>query len=257
MIDYKEVGIAILDIYDDKSLLDCIKNLPLGQEVSSYVITNRRTPLKGFQYDDVLSHSVSMATLRNHALAHFRCHGLKYIFMITSNVILKDSNFIRRTIETAETFGTWLLTGNVDGSTILDDDSGRSLHIATKVEPNFVFVRSGVVGNLGYFDERYFNTSYLDVLDYVERARKIEIYPPTNFFATVGDIYETSDAKIEKIDYSDTLDKDNRSVGLSFGYFQHQHKYVPTIDDIKSVSKEELLIFMDSLQKDYAIQAHN
>lgn len=254
MIDYKEVGIAILDIYDDKSLLKCIENLSINQEVSSYVITNRRTPLKGFQYDKVISHSVSMATLRNHALAHFRCHGIKYIFLLTSNVVIKDPNFIEKTIKTAETFGTWLLTGNVQGSTILDDDSGQSLHINTKVEPNFVFLRSGVVGNLGFFEERYFNTSYLDVLDYVERARKLGIYPPTNFFATVGDVYDITDSKIEKIDHSDTLDKNNRSVGLSFGYFKHIHGYVPTIDDIKSVSKDDLMKFMEDIQNLYSVK---
>ena len=254
MINYREVGIAILDIYDDKSLLKCIENLSINQEVSSYVITNRRTPLKGFQYDKTISHSVSMATLRNHALAHFRCHGIKYIFLLTSNVIIKDLSFIEKTIKTSESFGTWLLTGNVEGSTILDDDSGQSLHINTKVEPNFVFLRSGVVGTVGYADERYFNTSYLDVLDYVERARKIGIYPPTNFFATVGDIYDITDAPIQRIDHSDTLDKDNRSVGLSFGYFKHIHGYVPTIDDIKSVSKEELMKFMEGLQKDYSVK---
>ena len=253
-MDYKEVGVAILDIYDNTSLMGCVEELAINQEVSAYVINNRKIPLKDFQYDKVISHSVSMATLRNHALAHFRCQGIKYIFLLTSNVIIKDPNFIEKTIKTAEAFGTWLLTGNVQGSTILDDDSGQSLHINTKVEPNFVFLRSGVVGNLGFFDERYFNTSYLDVLDYVERARKIGIYPPTNFFATVGDIYDITDAAIEKIDHSDTLDKDNRSVGLSFGYFQHVHKYVPTIDDIKSVSKEDLMTFMDGLQKDYSVK---
>ena len=254
MIDYKEVGIAILDIYDDKSLLKCIDSMSIGQDVSCYVISNRKVPLKGFQYDKVISHSVSMATLRNHALAHFRCHGIKYIFLLTSNVIIKDLNFIEKTIKTAETFGTWLLTGNVEGSTILDDDSGQSLSINTKVEPNFVFLRSGVVGNLGYFEERYFNTSYLDVLDYVERARKIGIYPPTNFFATVGNIYDITDAAIEKIDHSDTLDKDNRSVGLSFGYFKHIHGYVPTIDDIKSVSRDDLMSFMQELQTLYNVK---
>lgn len=253
-MDYKEVGVAILDIYDDKSLLVCIEKLSINQEVSSYVISNRKISLKDFQYDNKISHPVSTATLRNHALAHFRCHGIKYIFLLTSNVIIKDPNFIEKTIKTAEAFGTWLLTGNVKGSTILDDDSGQSLHINTKVEPNFIFLRSGVVGNLGYMDERYFNTSYLDVLDYTERARKLGIYPPSNFFATVGDFYDITEAKIEKIDHSDTLDKDNRSVGLSFGYFQHQHKYVPTIDDIKSVSKDELMTFMDGLQKDYSIK---
>ena len=253
-MDYKEVGVAILDIYDNTSLMGCVEELAINQEVSAYIINNRKIPLKDFQYDKVISHSVSMATLRNHALAHFRCHGIKYIYLLTSNVIIKDPNFIEKTIKTAEAFGTWLLTGNVEGSTILDDDSGQSLHINTKVEPNFVFMRSGVVGNLGYFDERLFNTSYLDVLDYVERARKIGIYPPSNFFATVGDFYDITDSKIEKIDHSDTLDKDNRSVGLSFGYFQHQHKYVPTIDDIKSVSKEALMTFMDGLQKDYSVK---
>jgi hypothetical protein len=252
-MDYTEVGLAILDIYDNDSLLKCVSSLP-KLEISGYVIGNRKFPVSGFVYDKNITHSVGMATLRNHALAHFRNHGIKYIFLLTSNVLIKDPNFIERTIKTAETFGTWVLTGNVQGSTILDDDSGQSLHVNTKVEPNFMFLRSGVVASMGYFDEQFVNTSYLDVLDYVERARKLGIYPPSNFFATVGDVYDITDAKIDRVDHSDTLDKNNRSVGLSFGYFQHLHKYVPTIDDIKSISKDDLMVFMGDLQESYSVK---
>lgn len=255
MIDYNEIGIGILDTYDDKSLLGCISRfseITKDTNTSFYIVTNRKTPTKGFTYDETFFHQVSMATLRNACIRHFRKIGKRYIFLVTSDVIITDSNFIQTVINTAENFGTWLLTGNVDNPTIIDDETGSSLSINTKIEPNFIFLRSGIVNNVGYFDERYFNTSYLDALDYIERARKLNIFPPSNYFATVGNIYTTTKADMDRIDHSNILSKDNRSVGLSFGYFRHVHGYVPTIDDIKSVSKDELMKYLEELQEAYS-----
>ena len=186
----KEIGIGIIDIYDDNSLLNCVKSLKtVSNEVSTYIISNRNNPVKNFEYDKVISHQVSMATLRNHCIAHFRCFGLKYLFLLNSNVVIKDPNFLEKTIKTAEAFGTWYMTGFQENSTNLaDSESNQSLWINTKLNTDFIFIRSGIVGNLGYFDERYVNTKDLDVLDYIVKARKIQIYPEHPFHPTIGNI---------------------------------------------------------------------
>jgi len=255
----KELGIGILDIYDDASLIECTKSLAAADPqgfVSTYVITNRKTPLKDFVYDKKIGHSVSMATLRNHCLAAFRCAGLKYLFLINSNVVIKDPEFIQKTIATAEAFGTWFLAGYQGNPTVLDDaDLGQSLCINNKLNTDFIFIRSGVVGNLGYFDERFVNTKDLDVLDYIVKARKIGIYPPHPYHATCGDYINYTTAKIDRIDHSDMIDQKNRSVGFSYGYFHHQHKYIPDHDEIKEATKDDLMIFMGDLQAAYAKKA--
>jgi hypothetical protein len=250
-----EIGIGIVDIYDDNGLISCVKSLKdITNDVSTYVISNRILPTKDFAYDKKITHQVSMATLRNHCLAHFRCLGLKYIFLINSNVIITDPNFIEKTIKTAEAFGTWLMTGYNENSTHLDDsESNQSLSVNTVLNTDFLFIRSGIIGNLGYFDERYVNTKDLDVLDYINKARKIDIYPPHPFHPTIGNYIKYTDSKIQKIEHSDSLDKNNPSVGFSYGYFLHQHKYIPDQDyGIKSISKDELMVFMGDLQKNYA-----
>jgi hypothetical protein len=254
-MDKKKIGIAVLDIYSDKSLLDCIESLKsVSSDVSTYIISNKINTLKHFKYDKKITHQVSMATLRNHCIAHFRCLGLKYLFLINSNVVIKDKNFIENTIKTAEVFGTWFMTGYQESPTHLDDsESNQSLCINTKLNTDFIFIRSGIVGNLGYFDERYVNTKDLDVLDYIIKARNIGIYPLHPFHPTVGNILNYNDSKIEKIGHSDILDTNNKTVGFSYGYFYHQHKYIPDQDDTqKKITKDELMIFMGDLQKNYA-----
>jgi hypothetical protein len=249
-----EVGIGLIDIYDDKSLIDCSYSLSKGTENTSvYVISNRKVGLNDFKYDEKITHQVSMATLRNHCISHFRCLGIKYIFLINSNVIITDPNFIEKTIKTAEVFGSWLMMGYQENPTHLDDaDTNQSLCINNKLNTDFIFLRSGIVGNLGYFDERYINTKDLDVLDYINKARKIGIYPSHPFHPTVDNILKYTDSKIQKVDHSDILDTKNKSVGFSYGYFHHQHKYIPDHDEIKSISKDELMVFMGDLQQNYA-----
>jgi hypothetical protein len=253
-MENNEVGIGLIDIHDDKSLIDCSYSLSkTTNNASVYVISNRILGLKDFEYDEKITHQVSMATLRNHCIAHFRCLGLKYIFLINSNVIITDPNFIENTIKTAEAFGTWFMTGYQENPTHLDDsDANRSLCVNTKLNTDFIFLRSGIIGNLGYFDERYINTKDLDVLDYINKARKIEIYPPHPFHPTVGNILKYTDSKIQKVDHSDMLDTKNKSVGFSYGYFHHQHKYIPDHDEIKSITKDELMVFMGDIQQNYS-----
>lgn len=252
----QEIGIGIIDIYDDDSLMKCVKSLETSAPhnlVYNYIISNRKTPLKNFKYDKKITHHVSMATLRNHCLASFRTLGLKYLFLINSNVIIKDPEFIPKIIKTASAFGTWIMTGYQKTPTVLDDsESNQSLCVNTKLNTDFLFLRSGVIGSLGYFDERYVNTKDLDVLDYINKARKTEIYPKHPFHPTIGDYIEYTDSKIEKIEHSDILDTNNKSVGFSYGYFHHQHKYIPDHDEIKSLSKDDLMVFMGDLQKNYS-----
>lgn len=250
-----EIGIGIIDIYDDASLINCVKSfsiVPENEEISNFIITNRKNPTKGFQYDKVISHESSMANLRNHCIAKFRCLGLKYIFLITSNVVITDPRFIEKTIKTAEAFGTWLLVGNSENPTILDDtEKNQTLHVNTRLNINFVFIRSGVVGSLGYFDESYINTTTLDILDYVNKARKNNIYPPHPYHPTVGPVYDIVSDKIERIGHSDLLDRKNPSVGFSYGYFRHFNGYIPDVEDIKCASKDDLMNFMGGLQEDH------
>jgi len=248
-----DVGIGILDIYSDASLKRCIESVIRSDAAQSpsYIISNKKIKTSDVEFNKHITHQVSMAALRNHCVAHFRSMGVKYIFLLNSNVTITDPDFVKNTIKTAETFGTWFLTGNNETPTILDDDSGQSLEINNKLNTDFVFIRSGVAGTLGYFDERYVNTKDLDVLDYINTARKNGMYPKHPFHTTVGRVATYEKEKIERIDHSDTLDVENRSVGFSYGYFKHRWNYIPDMEETETISKEDLMVFMGDLQKNY------
>ena len=101
------------------------------------------------------------------------------------------------------------------------------------------------------FDERFFNTKNLDVLDYIIRLRAKGVYPPNHFNPTVGKGVKTAKTFLEKINFKDIPDRD-KSVGISYGYFMHLHKYIPTQNDPPAVTQEELLKSLDLIQQKYA-----
>jgi hypothetical protein len=254
----EEIGIAIIDVYDDDSLIECYKSINeniVGKKYQSYCITNRKKPLKDFSYDEKITHNVSFATLRNKCVQHFRNIGVKYIFLINSNVIIKNPSFFENTVETANFYGTWFLTGYGEHPTIINDTDSEKciLNVNTKLNTDLIFVRSGVVGTIGFFDQRYIDTKNLDVLDYINKLRKNLMYPPHPFHVTVEKT-EYTISKIDKIDHSDILSKEHPMVGFSFGYFKHLHGYIPDLQEIQTASKEQLIESLGKIQENFSIR---
>ena len=122
-------------------------------------------------------------------------------------------------------------------------------------------VRTAIVGtefnidlsnqNNGYFDERFFNTKDLDVLDYINKLRKKGVYTPANYNPTIGSGFKKSYNPIRKIGFKDIPDKDN-SVSMSYAYFFHNNKYIPGQNDPAGVTQDQLLTSLQTLQKNYA-----
>jgi hypothetical protein len=245
-----DIGIGILDVYSQEDLEKCYNSIPdeFRPDVLVASATNNKMVNENYRkYGDV-----PFATLRNWLISQFRLKGYKYYFLINSNQIVEDPKIFFKTIQLAETFGTWFIVGNGNNATELEDeDSGLTLNVSPDLNTDFVFTFSGIIKNNGYFDERYFNTKNLDVLDYIIRLRTKGVYPPNHFNPTVGKGIKTSKSFLEKINFKDMPDRD-RSVGLSYGYFMHQHKYIPTQNDPPAVSQEELLKSLDTIQQRYA-----
>jgi hypothetical protein len=250
----EEIGIGVLDVYDDESLINCTGRLAevlKNSKVSTFVITNRKNKTKKFKYDEEINHQVPFATLRNHCISKFRCWGLKYFFILNSNVTIQDENFLENTLKISENFGTWLLLGSSKNSTIIDDtEKNANLHVNTILNTDSIFMRSGVIGSIGYFDQKYTNTKDLDVLDYINRARKMGLYPPHPFHPTIGNILSYKDKILEKIGHNDILDGKDKRVGYSYSLFRHIWQYLP-MEDIKCATKNELMEILNDLQEKY------
>jgi len=254
-----EIGIGILDVHSNEMLEKCLKSIPEDLKESVLVVSNKLKTNNNYKNYDK---QVPFATLRNYLINQMRINNKKYYFLLNSNVELIDVDFFTKIIKLAETFGTWFLTGTGKGTSISveDDSTNISLEVSPHLNTNVLFLYSGIIKNFGFFDERFYNTKDLDVIDYINRLREKEVYPPKHHNPTIGTglVLET-DSDIEKINYreipkSQTGYKpdDDKSMELSIAYFYHKYKYVPNQTEPAGTTQQELLNFMEKLQKNYA-----
>lgn len=246
----KEIGIGILDIYEQKDLESCYTSIPENLRENVFVASATKNKMVNSNYRQY--GEVPMATLRNWIISQLRLNGFKYFFILHSNQIVDNPDIFEKTIKTANVFGTWFMLGDgIKSLPLEDEESKETLYATPQLNSEFMFILSNIVSNVGYFDERYFNTKDLDVLDYVIRLRKKGLYPPAHYNATIGDGLKKTTNEIKKIGFKDFPSME-RSVGLSYGYFMHNHKYIPGQNEPAGITQEELLKFLETLQKNYA-----
>lgn len=245
-----EIGIGILDLYDQESLSKCIDSINIPHD---NIVVASLTRNKSFLDNHrTYTSQTPLATLRNYVVSQLRLKNFKYFFLLHSNQTIKNQNIWNDTIKLAETFGTWFLTGFNANAVTIEDDSNLELNITTKLNSEFLFFTSGIVKNNGYFDERYFNGKELDVIDYIINLRSKKVTLPHNFYATISDNWlESTKSQIQAIDYKEFPNSD-KSLQMAYAYFMHVHKYIPNQSDPASVSNDELLAFMEEIQKNYA-----
>jgi hypothetical protein len=246
----EKIGIGIIDIYEQEDLDLCYSSIPDDLKPNTFVVSCTENKKIGENYKKY--GEVPMATLRNWLISQFRLKGYKYYFIIYSNQSITDENLFENTIKIGETFGTWFLLGEGKHSLPLEDEgSGNTLYASPELNSEFMFMLSGIVTNNGFFDERFFNTKDLDVLDYTLNLRSKGVYPPANYNATIGSGLKKRYSSIKKIGYKDIPDT-HRSVALSYGYFMHKHKYIPGQNDPAGVTQQQLISSLEALQKNYA-----
>jgi hypothetical protein len=245
----QDIGIAIIDVYTQADLTNCYNSVSDFENV--LIVSNTKNNLpdcNSRRYDN----QVPFATLRNYALGEFRLKGLKHFFLINSNQIVKDKKVFLDIIKTAETFGTWCLMGPSEKLLSIEDDKTNiSLNISEKLNSEFIYLFNGIVSNVGYFDERFFNTKDLDVLDYILRMREKGVYPVKNYHPIYNENIDCSNSLIQKINHKEMNDAD-QSVNLSYAYFLHKYQYMPSQNDPASASKDDLLKNLEEIQQKYA-----
>lgn len=252
-----EIGIGILDIYSDELLKETVSSIPEEYKQNLFIVSNK---IHSKENQKNYTKQVSLATMRNYLISQMRIKNLKYYFLLTSNVKIKDHNIFEKTINLAKTFGTWFITGAGSNNVPLEDDSANlTLNLSPQLNTNFVFLYSGIIKNFGYFDERYYNTKDLDIVDYINQMREKEVYPPKHFNPTIANEFlEEYVSNIDKINFKELPKSkeqykpdDDKSLELSCAYFYHKHKYIPTQNDPSGVNQQVLLEFMEKLQNTY------
>lgn len=247
-----EIGIAIIDIYGQVDLDACYNsNLDYYRD-NTIIVSDTRNTLPDCEVKQY-GKGVPMATLRNWAINHFRIKGLKHFFLLNSNQIVKDPEIFEKIIKTAEVFGTWFILGPTTESvtSIEDDEHNITLNLAENITSDFIYIYNGVVSNVGFFDERYFNTKHMDILDYTIRMREKKVYPPSGYNPVFQEGLEMTNGAITKPNYRE-MENPDHSVNMSYAYFLTRHNYMPGQNDPKPISKDDLMVELGELQKNYA-----
>jgi len=252
-----EIGIGIIDLHSEEIFKNCISSIPEEYKENVWSVSNKIHCLEKVKN---YTKQVSMATMRNYLISQMRLKGLKYYFILNSNIQILDSSIFDKTIELAKTFGTWFITGpSLNNIPIEEDSLNLTLNISPELNTNFLFLYSGIIKNFGYFDERFYNTKDLDVLDYINKLRDKEVYPPKHYNPTINSSFILEKKEnIDKINFIDIpKNKDDykpskeKSMELSIAYFYHKYKYVPTQNDPTGASQEQLLKSIEKIQKTY------
>jgi hypothetical protein len=245
-----EIAVGILDIYTQEDLECCYSSIPEELKKNTFVASATTNKMVNDQYRKY--GDVPMATLRNWLISEFRIKGYKYFFLLCSNQIVDDSQIFTKTIDTAKKFGTWFILGDASKSLPMEDEeSGSVLYASPEMNSEFMFIFNNIVSKVGFFDERFFNTKDLDVLDYVIRLREKGLYPPAHYNVTIGEGMKKNFNKITKIGYKEYPETD-RGVSIAYGYFIHRHKYFPGQNDPTGITQEELVTFIQKMQENYA-----
>jgi hypothetical protein len=245
------IGIAIIDVYEQENLNLCFESIKNKVE-NIIVVSNTGNKLPDIESKRFTS-PVQFATLRNWAIYNFRNKGLKHFFIINSNTIIKDFSVFENTIKKADNFGIWSFLGPSENKmTIEDDEKGLNLNLSEQINSDFIYICNDLVSKVGFFDERYFNTKNLDVLDYILRLRSDKLFTPTGFIPSIQENIETMMGNIKKANHCELGKDADQSVNLSYAYFLTKHQYIPTQNDPQPVSKDELMKCLEELQQNYS-----
>jgi hypothetical protein len=248
-----KIGIGLLDLYDDDSLNDVLKNIP--QDVYTCVVSNRKTDIKNDKINKhIFVDKISIAHMRNLILHDFRINDLDYYFLIHTDQVIEDSLIFDKIQKLAETFGTWFLLGHVDNNTLnIEDDNGLSLKISKKINTKFIFTFKGIIKNFGFFDEQIINSHDLDVYDYINRLRSKNLYPKEGYFPSISTEMKENKKKITN-PYIQDFPSEDLTVRYSYGYFMNKNKFIPNQQkvDYTQENDEKTLETIEFLQKNYA-----
>lgn len=245
-----QISIGIIDAYSQLNLDQCISSIPKELRNAVLVVSNTNNKIP----DDVehikYTGEIGLSSLRNRCLTQFRLNSkIKYYFLITSNTAITDPDIFQNTIKTASVFGTWVMTGpGLKSIPIEDDVNNVTINLSPELNANFLFIYSNVLKNVGFFNEQMYCNEPLDVIDFIARCRKVNIYPPNHYNPTIAKGIFTSNTPSTKVKFNN----EEKIQYLSYGFFHHLHKYVPGQGDPVGVTEEQALQALENIQKTYA-----
>lgn len=246
----KDIGIGILDIYEQKNLDDLLNSIPKEYTNNLYICSTANNKQKITHNHFSFTREVSLSSLVNRILTFFRQNPeIKYYFIFHSNCLITDSNFFKNTILTAEAFGTWFITGPGSDSVLIEEENLKiNLAITPELNQSFLFTIPNIIKHNGYFNEQFYADNILGTLDYLIKLRQKELYPSAPFNPSVYEGLSIIPANLKKAQFKPTLKAEDKSLGL----FYYLHKFIPGVDDNTGSTKEQMLKSIEKLQQRYA-----
>jgi len=246
----EKISIGIIDIYSQETLNKCLEAIPNSLKENIVVISNTDNKIPNSIKSIKFGRAVSLASMRNIFLTSERSKGGKnYFFIINSNLICIKEDFFEHVIKTASVFGTWVMFGPNKKVISLEEDNHKiSLDLGYTMNPDFIFLHSGIIKNVGFFNEQIPSNESLDVLDYIIRCHKLGVCTPMPHAPSVNYGLYVMEEEVLKIKFSD----EQKITNMSYGMFYHLHKFIPDPKEFPIKSQDELFSIVETLQQKYS-----
>jgi len=249
-----EIGVGILtykrpDYY--RQVLSCIPR----QEIGKLIIVNdgEETYVQEFDGDIVITNGeqLGVAKSKNKLLRGLIENGLKYLFLIEDDILIKDPKVFQHYIKAAASTGIHHLCFEKisnNGSNlkyVLEQPDGVKLGFYHHPQGAFMYVNANLVTKLGYFDENYINA--YEHIDFAYNLIRNKLAPPFwNFPDLLNSEDYLTDIPGSNINSSIT-NKDNYNTNhdrSAYYFIQKWGHFTANIQDVPVNELEDSLFFI-------------
>jgi len=248
-----------------KKIVDSIDRNAVGK----IIVINAGDPYTEYPPDvEVMQakRKVPVGIAKNMGMRKAQQEGFEYIFLIEDDIIIKDNKVFEEYILTAADSGLWAaqlsygLHGGIGGGNVKDDGTpkkratvkytNKEVDIYLFSFQAFTLIRSDMLGDGAYFDERYLNAA-----EHLAQHQKIfigEKGTPLLYHADILNSFlyiSDQDANHEQ----SVIRKDpefNQNFSYSWQLFKETFGYYP--QDAPRVSQEDVLSILTDLESRYS-----
>lgn len=258
----KKIAIGIVNCYDQETFLSCKESLPSVDMILDVHHTTYN--IKDVSSDRDFKRYMSYGSLYNILLRYFYHNAADYIFLIKSNLIIKDHSIIQDYINTARAFGTYFMSrgllqeGPYAHSTIEDELTKLNLCLYNNLGNDLIFMHRSHIKVCGYMYEGYSNisgsddTNILELYDYYHRIKNKINYLPEGYFPDIDlSLIKSSKNKAASVISRPNLLLDTtNNKAAAYGKFYYTHNFIP--GKHKKETKESAFSILEKIQQTYS-----
>lgn len=258
----KKIAVGIVNCYDQDTFVACKEALP---NVDLLLDVHHTTyKIKDVPADRDIKRYISYGGLYNILLRYFYKNAADYIFLIKSNIIIKDHSIFNDYINTAKIFGTYFMSRGVlqeapySPSTIEDEFTKTNLCLYNNLGNDLIFMHKSHIKVCGYMYEGYTNisgpddTNILEVYDYYNKIKNKLNYLPEGYFPDIdlSLIKSIKDRQASDISRPNLISNTTNNVAAAYGKFHYTHNFIP--GKHKKETRDSAFTILKTIQQIYS-----